>query len=216
MKRKMFGVIGAGRFGESLAIALSEMGHDVLIVDSNEKIIQELADKVTHAVQADSTNEQILKTLGMKNFDKVVVAIGDLEASILTCLILREQGVQHVIAKARTSLHGKLLEKIGVDRVVFPERDMGIRLAKNLLASSILDYINLSPDYSVTELLAQPFMVGVSLGDLALRAKYGVNVIAIRSGGKINISPMATDVIKENDLLVIIGDNKAMEKLIKE
>jgi len=216
MKRKMFGVIGAGRFGESLAIALSEMGHDVLIVDSNEKIIQELADKVTHAVQADSTNEQILKTLGMKNFDKVVVAIGDLEASILTCLILREQGVQHVIAKARTALHGKLLEKIGVDRVVFPERDMGIRLAKNLLASSILDYINLSPDYSVTELLAQPFMVGVSLGDLALRAKYGVNVIAIRSGGKINISPMATDVIKENDLLVIIGDNKAVEKLIKE
>ncbi len=216
MKRKMFGVIGAGRFGESLAVALSEMGHDVLIVDSNEKVIQELADKVTHAVQADSTNEHIIKTLGLKNFDKVVVAIGDLEASILTCLILREQGVKHIIAKAHTSLHGKLLEKIGVDRVIFPERDMGIRLAKNLLSSSVLDYINLSPDYSVTELLAPTFMVGASLGDLELRAKYGVNVIAIRSGEKINISPMATDVINENDLLVILGDNKAVEKIAKE
>lgn len=217
MKRKSFAVIGAGRFGSNLALALAEMGHDVLIVDNDEKKVQELSDKVTHAVQADSTNEQTLKTLGITNFDVVVVGIGvDLQASILTSLILKELGAKYILAKARTNLHGKLLEKIGVDRVVFPERDMGLRIARHLADMNVLDCIDFSPDYSVTELIAPKKMIGKTLRELDLRARYEVNVIAIRSGEQINISPLADDMIKKDDLLIVIGENKAIEKLVKE
>lgn len=217
MKRKSFAVIGAGRFGSTLAQALAEMGHDVLVVDNDEQKVQELSDKVTHAVQADSTNEQTLKTLGITNFDVVIVGIGvDLQASILTSLILKELGAKFILAKARTILHGKLLEKIGVDRVVFPERDMGLRIARHLSEMNVLDCINFSQDYSVSEVIAPKKMIGKSLRELDLRARYGVNVIAIRSGEKINISPLADDVINKDDLLIIIGENKAIEKLVKE
>lgn len=217
MKKKSFVVIGAGRFGASLATSLSEMGHDVLIVDSDENKVQELSDVVTHAVQADATNEHMLKTLGITNFDVVVVAIGvDLQASILTSLMVKEMGAKYILAKARTNLHGKVLEKIGVDRVVFPEKDMGLRIARHLTAVNVLDFIDFSPDYSVTELIAPIKMEGKSLGDLALRAKYGINVIAIRSGKQINISPLANDIIKKDDVLIILGDNKSLEKFIKD
>lgn len=217
MKQKVFAVIGAGRFGSQLALALMEMGHDVLIVDKDENKVQQLSDKVTHAVQADSTNEEVLKSLGITNFDVVVVGIGvDIQASILTSLNLKELGAKYVVAKAMTALHGKVLEKIGVDRVVYPERDMAIRIARQLSSSNILDCIDFSPDYSITEFIAPKSMVGKSLRELALRAKYGINVIAIRSGKEINISPLADDVIKGNDLLVVIGKNKVLEKIIKE
>jgi trk system potassium uptake protein len=159
----------------------------------------------------------MLKTLGITNFDVVVVAIGvDLQASILTSLMVKEMGAKYVLAKARTSLHGKVLEKIGVDRVVFPEKDMGLRIARHLTAVNVLDFIDFSPDYSVTELVAPLKMEGKSLSSLALRAKYGINVIAIRSGKKINISPLAEDIIKKGDILIILGDNKALEKFIKD
>ncbi|MDO9535499.1 MAG: TrkA family potassium uptake protein [Bacillota bacterium] len=217
MKRKSFAIFGAGTFGASLAVALSEMGHDVLIVDSDENKIQELSDLVTHAVQADTTNEHMLKTLGITNFDVVVVAIGvDLQASILTSLLVKEMGAKYVLAKARTNLHGKVLEKIGVDRVVFPEKDMGLRIARHLTDVNVLDFIDFSPDYSVTELVAPPKMEGKTLGDLSLRGKYGINVIAIRSGKQINISPLADDIINKGDVLIILGDNKALEKFIKD
>mgnify|MGYP000993142641 CR=1 FL=1 len=217
MKKKSFAVIGAGRFGASVALAFTKMGHDVLVIDSDEKKILELSDQVTHAVQADATNEQVLKTLGITNFDAVVVGIGiDLQASILTSIILKELGAKYVLAKAQTNLHGKVLEKIGVNRVVFPERDMGLRIARSLSSMNILDFIDFSPDYSVTEFIAPKKMLGKTLGELHLRARHGVNVIAIRSGEKINISPLADDVIEKDDLLIVIGENKALEKLIKE
>jgi len=217
MKRKSFAIIGAGRFGASLAISLSEMGHDVLIVDSDENKVQELSETVTHAVQADATNEHMLRNLGITNFDVVVVAIGvDLQASILTSLLVKEMGAKYVLAKARTTLHGKVLEKIGVDRVVFPEKDMGLRIARHLTSVNVLDFIDFSPDYSVTELLAPLKMEGKTLGELSLRKKYGINAIAIRSGKQINISPLADDIIKKGDVLIILGDNKALEKFIKD
>lgn len=217
MKKKSFAVIGAGRFGASVALSFVKIGHDVLVIDSDEKIIQELSDRVTHAVQADTTNEHVLKTLGITNFDAVVVAIGtSLQASILTCIILKELGTKYILAKAQTDLHGRVLEKIGVNRVVFPERDMGLRIARSLSSRNILDFIEFSPDYSVTELIAPQKMHGKTLGGLHLRAKHGVNVIAIRSGEKINISPLADDVIKKDDLLIVIGENKVLEKFIKE
>lgn len=216
MKRKMFAVLGAGRFGSHLALALAEMGHDVLVVDQDEKKVQELADKVTHAVQADATDEETLKTLGISNFDVVVVSIGvEMQASILASLLLKELGAVYLLAKARTALHGKVLEKIGVDRVVFPERDMALRIARQLTTANILDCIDLSPDYSVVEVLATPEMAGKTLRELELRTRYGVNLIAIRSGEQINVSPLADDVIKKDDLLVVIGKNREVEKMLK-
>ncbi|NLJ56251.1 MAG: TrkA family potassium uptake protein [Firmicutes bacterium] len=217
MKKKSFAVIGAGRFGTSVALSLTKMGHDVLVIDSDEKKIQELSDRVTHAVQADTTNEHVLKTLGITNFDAVVVAIGtSLQASVLTSIILKELGAKYILSKAQTDLHGKLLEKIGVNRVIFPERDMGLRIARSLSSTNILDFIEFSPDYSVTEFIAPLKMHGKTLGGLHLRAKHGVNVIAIRSGEKINISPLADDIIRKGDLLIVIGENRVLEKFIKE
>ncbi|MGI5823066.1 MAG: potassium channel family protein [Dethiobacteria bacterium] len=217
MKKKSFAVIGAGRFGTSVALSLTKMGHDVLVIDSDEKKIQELSDRVTHAVQADTTNEHVLKTLGITNFDAVVVAIGtSLQASVLTSIILKELGAKYILSKAQTDLHGKLLEKIGVNRVIFPERDMGLRIARNLSSTNILDFIEFSPDYSVTEFIAPQKMHGKTLGGLHLRAMHGVNVIAIRSGEKINISPLADDIIQKGDLLIVIGENRVLEKFIKE
>lgn len=216
VKRKSFAIIGAGRFGSSLSITLAEMGHDVLVMDTDETRVQELSDKVTHALQADSTNEQNIKMLGIANFDAVIVAIGtEIQASILTCLMIKELGAKYVVAKALTEQHGKVLERIGVDRVVFPERDMGVRLARQLTNSHVLDCMDLSPEYSVEELLAPDFMAGKSLQELSLRQRYSVNLIAIRSGDALNILPLPADIIKKNDLLIVIGKNKDLAKLEK-
>ncbi len=216
MKRKSFAIIGAGRFGSSIAVTLSEMGHDVLVLDLDEKRIQDLADKVTHAMQADATNEHNIKALGVANFDAVIVAIGvEMQASILTCLMMKELGAKYILAKARTAQHGKVLERIGVDRVVFPERDMGVRLARQLTDKHVLDCIDLSPEYSVEELVAPDFLTGKSLQDLDLRSRYGINLIAIKSGDNVNISPLAGDMIQKNDLLVVVGKNKDLERLLR-
>lgn len=216
MRRKSFAIIGAGRFGSSLALTLSQMGHDVLVMDTDEQKIQALADKVTHALQADATNEHNIRTLGIANFDAVIVAIGvEMQASILTSLMLKELGAKYILAKARTEQHGKVLERIGVDRVVFPERDMGARLARQLTDTHVLDCIDLSPDYTVEELMAPEYMAGKSLQELDLRTRYGINLIAIRSGERINISPLAGDVIKKGDLLIVVGKNKDLDRLLQ-
>jgi trk system potassium uptake protein len=215
VKVKQFAVIGLGRFGASVAATLYEMGHDVLAIDAEEERIENIVDKVTHAVVADSTSENALKSLGITNFDVVIVSIGqDIQASILTTLVLKELGVSYIVAKARTDLHGKVLQKIGADRIVFPERDMGVRVANNLVATNVLDLIELSPDYSIVEILAPDIMVGKSLAELNMRQKFGVNVMAIRSAGKpMNISPAATDRVYEGDVLVVVGENDCIQKL---
>lgn len=215
MKVKQFAVIGIGRFGASVASTLYEMGHDVLAIDASETKIEGIVDRVTHAVVADSTSETALRSLGITNFDVVIVSIGqDIQASILTTLVLKEMGVNYIVAKARTSLHGKVLQKIGADRIVYPERDMGIRVANNLVAANVLDFIELSPDFSIVEIIAPATMIGKSLRELDLRAKYGVNVLAIRTADReINVSPAATDRISEGDLLIIVGENEKLQKI---
>lgn len=214
MAGKTFAIIGMGRFGSSVAKTLYEMGYDVMAIDANEERIQEHIQHVTYAVQADTTDEQALKELGIRNFDVVVVAIGeDIQASILTTLVIKELGVKHIVVKAQNERHGKVLYKIGADRVVFPERDMGSRVAKNLVSPGILDFIELAEDYSVAEIVATDRMVGKNLIELNLRAKFGVNVMAIKSGPHINISPHAEDTIKEGDILVVIGLNTDLERL---
>ena len=162
---------------------------------------------VTHAVQADATDESTLRSLGLRNFDVVIISIGsDIQASILITLIVKELGVKYVVAKAQSELHAKVLYKIGADRVVLPERDMGLRVAHNLVSSNILDFIELSSDYSIIE-IATGQVEGKNLKELNMRGKYGVNIIAIKRDGGINASPGRRDRILEGDVLVVIGDN---------
>lgn len=219
MGKKSFAVIGLGRFGSSVAKTLYEMGHEVMAIDTDEEKIQDHIHSVTYAVRADSTDESALKELGIRNFDVVVVAIGeDIQASILSTLILKELGVEQVVVKAQSERHGKVLYKIGADRVVFPERDMGSRLANNLVSPGILDFIELAEDYSVAEIVATKGMIGKDLVTLNIRARFGVNVMAIKSGDTINIAPNAEDVIQEDDILVVMGHNsdlKRMEETLK-
>ena len=213
---KQFVVIGLGRFGFSLAKTLYELGHDVLGIDNDEEIVQSVAESITHAVKADATDENALKALGVRNFDVAVVSIGnDIQSSILITLILKEMGIKYVVAKANSELHGRVLKKIGADRIVFPERDMGIRVAHNLTLSNILDYIELSPEYSIIEISALPAWYDKSLRQLNMRTKYGLNVIAIKRNGNIIISPNGDDMILRGDILAVVGHKDDIENIEK-
>jgi trk system potassium uptake protein len=206
--KKQFAVIGMGRFGSSVAQSLSKLGFEVLAVDSSDTRIHSISHMVTHAVQADSTDEDALRAIGIRNFDVVVVAIGqDIQASIMTTLILKEMNVGTVIVKAQNDLHGKVLKKIGADKVIFPERDMGNRVAHHLISPNILDYIELSDDYSIVEIQVTSSMAGKSLRELDIRARYRCNVMGIKQGLKMNIAPNAEDRLAETDILVVVGKN---------
>ncbi|OCT16724.1 potassium uptake system protein [Paenibacillus pectinilyticus] len=212
--RKQFAIIGMGRFGSAIAKTLSQLGFEVLAIDQNEDTIQEVSTYVTHAVQADSTDEEAMRALGIRNFDVVVVAIGeDIQASILTTLILKELGIATTVVKAVNDLHGKVLKKIGADKVVYPERDMGQRVAHHLISSNIIDYIELSADYSIVEMKASKQMIGKSLRQLDVRAKYDCNVIAIKQNEKMIIPPSAEEALKQEDILVIVGKNSSLQTL---
>ncbi len=214
MKNKQFAVIGMGRFGSSVATSLIKQGYDVLAIDADSENIQKISEVVTHAVCADSTSEEALGAVGIRNFDVVIVAIGhDVQASVLTTLLLKEMGVGYILAKAQTELHGKMLEKIGADRVVYPERDMGVRIAHSLISTNVLDYIELSPDLSIVEVAVPRQMVGLSLAASNLRADYGINLIAIKRKEKIIVSPEPTENFLEGDTLVMVGPSKGLLKL---
>ena len=211
---KQFIVLGLGRFGSAVATTLVELGHEVLGVDNDEEKVNDLKDKITQAVQADITEERALKELGVKNFDTAIVGIGsDLETSILVAMMLKEMGLKYIIAKAQNNLHAKVLEKIGVDKIVFPERDMGRRIASNLIIPNIKDYIELEPDYSIIEIKALPEFADNTLSEIDLQNKYGINVLAIKRDNNFNISPRAKDVIKKDDFLIVIGETKKITKL---
>lgn len=211
--KKQFAVIGMGRFGASVAEALFNLGYEVLAIDQDESRIEAVLHQVTHAVQADCTDEEALRAIGIRNFDVVVVAIGqDIQSSILTSLILKDMGVKMLVVKAQTELHGKVLAKIGVDKVIYPERDMGIRLAHHLISPNVLDYIELSNDHSIVEIHVTPKMVGQSLRELDIRARYGCNVMAIKRNERMNIAPHADDKIRADDVLVVIGSNENLRK----
>lgn len=213
---KQFAIIGCGRFGSSVARTLYSLGHDVLVIDKDEELVQEISDSVTHAVQADVMDEHVMRDLGIRNFDVVIISIGsNLEASIFATLISKELGVKSVIAKAQNELHGKVLKKIGADKIIFPERDMGVRVAHNLVSTNILDFIELSPDYSIVEIAAISEWEDKTLKELKLPTKYGFNVMAIKRDSCINISPYANDTILKDDILVVIGNTSDIEKIEK-
>lgn len=216
MKRE-FAVIGLGRFGGSICEELSREGMRVLAIDINEQKINEYKNIASHAVIADSTDEQALKALGIKNIDHVIVAIGDnIQASILTTVILTELGIKQITVKAQNDYHEKILNKIGADVVVHPERDMGRRLAHSLISSNIIDYLELSEEHSIVEVKAGKKMIGKNLMDLNIRAYYGCNVVAIKRGNEMIISPAAEDTIKGDDILIVLGADDDISRFEKD
>lgn len=210
---KDYAVIGLGRFGGSICRELSREGMQVLAIDIDEERVNEYKKIAYHAVIADSTDEDTLKEIGIKNFDHVIVAIGEnIQASILTAVILADIGIKKITVKAQNDHHEKILNKIGVHRVVHPERDMGRRLAHSLISNNILDYLELSDEHSIVEVKAGKKMVGKSLIELDIRANYGCNIVAIKRGADINVSPSAEGALREEDILIVIGADKDISR----
>ena len=210
-----YAVIGLGRFGGSICETLIDLGKEVLAIDINEERVNVYANIATHAVIGNSMDENVLNNLGIRNFDHVVVAIGeDVEASILITLLLKEMGVKHVTVKAQNESHGKVLSKIGADRIVFPERDMGRRIAHYIASRNVIDYLELSHEYSLVELsVANPRFKERTLIDLRVLSEYGLNVVAIRRAGVMIVNPEPTEYIKVNDTLMVIGADTDIERL---
>lgn len=207
-------VLGLGRFGQSVAKTLYELGHEVLAIDENEGVIQSISDHITYALVGNVTDENVLKSAGIKNFDAAVVSTGkNLESSILVTQMLKEMGIGYILAKAQNELHARVLTKLGADRVVFPEQDMGVRAAHNLVSTNIIDYIELSPDYTIIEINPPKRWEGKTLKELNVRAKHGINIIAVKNGMKINVSPTSEYIIQSDDILVVIGSKSDIEKL---
>lgn len=223
---KQFAVIGLGNFGRSVALTLAEKGGQVLVIDKDEERIQDVSEKVTYAVKADASDEKVLKSLDIKNIDVAIVSVGDsMEASIMISLLLREMGVKMIVTKALNSLHGKVLRKIGVDRVIFPERDIGAKVAESLISPNIYEYIELSPDYSIVEIVSPKSFAGKTLKLLDIRKTYKVTIIAIKrktpevtdSGETqfkedVNVTPFPEDEIESGDILVVVGADKDINK----
>lgn len=209
MKSKQIVVIGAGRFGASFAEAAMELGHEVLLIDRDKERIDLLADTVTHAVQADVSQEGVLYELGISNFDLAVIAIvSNYQASIMSTLICKELGIPSIIAKARDEIHARVLVRIGADKTVFPERDSGIRLAHSLTNQTVLDYISLSDQFRILEIQPLHQWIGKSILENGIRSRYGLNVIAVKEKDELIINPDATTVIHAGTVLTVLGHAK--------
>lgn len=207
--KQNFAIVGLGRFGGSICRTLIEAGQEVLAIDSNEDRVNEYMNIATHAVVVNAQDEMTLRSLGIRNFDHVIVAIGeDIQASILVTLMVKEMGVPNILAKAQNEYHARVLEKIGADRVVHPERDMGIRIAHNLVSKNILDYLELSDKYSLAEIrVSNPKFFNKTLSELNFRQRFDLTVVAIRRVDQTVIaSPAADEYVRENDNLLVIGE----------
>jgi len=217
--KKQIAVIGQGQFGVGVAITSADIGHDVLAIDINERKIQNVAARVTHAVQADATNEAVLKDLGIGNFDIAVISIGArIESNILATILAKKLGVPYVVARADTELHGSILEKIGADRVVYPEWETGLRLAQGLSLVDVEDYMPLTKGYGVVKLSAPSYIVGLKLSELGLghKGKWEVAVFLIQRGNEAIINPRQSEAIKDGDVLILAGSHDNLEKLLAE
>lgn len=213
---KSYLVIGLGRFGSEVARQLCSQGCEVLAMDVHSELVQQVADDVTHAVVGDGQDKEVLRSLGAGNFDCAIVAIGgELAASVLTTMNLQELKVPYIVCKAHDATHRRVLEKLGADRVVIPEYEFAGKLARSLSSHNVLDYIELSPDYGILEVPAPKAWVGKSLKELNVRAKLGVNIIAVESGRQTNVAPAADYQIQAGDIMVVLGDNKALEAVQK-
>ena len=208
---KSYVVVGLGRFGSEVARQLYRCGCEVLAIDVRSELIQQISEDVTHAAVGDSRDKEVLRMLGVGEFDCAVVAIGeDLAASVLITMNLKELGVPYLVCKAHDDIHRRVLEKLGADRVVIPEQENAARLAKGLSSPNLLDYIELSDDYSIVELPAPQSWIDKTLKELNVRARLGVNILAVRRNGKMDISPAADLRFQSGDVIVVLGDTKAL------
>lgn len=214
MKKQTFAVIGLGRFGGSVCKTLADAGQEVLAIDKYESRVNDYKDIATQAVVADAQDEDVLRSLGIRNVDHVIVAIGeDIQTSILVTLMVKEQGVKYVTAKAQNEYHAKVLEKLGVDRVVHPERDMGVRIGRSLTSKNMVDYLDLDANFKLAEILiTNPEFVGKSLAEMDFRDRYGLNVIALAHSRQEMVLPSAGDVLTENDSILVAGPTRAIDK----
>ena len=214
MKKQTFAVIGLGRFGGSVCKTLADAGQEVLAIDKYESRVNDYKDIATQAVVADAQDEDVLRSLGIRNVDHVIVAIGeDIQASILVTLMVKEQGVKYVTAKAQNEYHAKVLEKLGVDRVVHPERDMGVRIGRSLTSKNMVDYLDLDANFKLAEILiTNSEFVGKSLAEMDFRDRYGLNVIALAHSRQEMVLPSAGDVLTENDSILVAGPTRAIDK----
>lgn len=213
---KAYVVIGLGRFGSEVARQLYSLGCEVLALDMRSDLVQQISKDVTHAVVGDGQDIEVLKALGVRNMDCAIIAIGDdLAASVLATMNMKELGIPYVVCKAHDDTHRRVLEKLGADRVVIPEKENAARLARSLSTPNVLDYIELSEDYGIVEVPAPKSWHEKSLKDLNVRAKLGVNILAVRRQGKINVSPSADFTIRSGDVMVVLGDSLALEALQK-
>lgn len=209
-------VIGLGRFGSEVARELCRQGCQVLAMDVNQELVSQIANDVTHAVVGDGQDKGVLRALGVREFDCGVIAIGDdLAASVLVTMNLKELGVAQVICKAHDETHRRVLEKLGADRVVIPEQEQGARLARSLSSRNVLDYIELSQEYGIIEIPVPGSWRDKSLKELNVRAALGLNILAIRRGGQINVSPGADFIFEQQDIVVVLGDSTALKKVQK-
>lgn len=213
---KSYVVVGLGRFGSEVARQLHALGCEVLAMDRSSDLVQQISSDVTHAVVADGQDKEVLKALGVRNMDCAIIAIGnDLAASVLVTMNMKELGVPCIVCKAHDDTHRRVLEKLGADRVVIPEQENAARLAHSLSSPNVLDYIELSEDYGIIEVPAPKSWHERSLKELNVRAKLGVNILAVRRSGKINVSPAADFRIETGDIMVILGDSVALEAVQK-
>lgn len=216
MKKQVL-VIGLGRFGSSVARSLYNLGHDVLAIDRDDRRVQNIMGQATYALTGDATNETVLKELGIPDYDTAVVAIGsDIVSSVMASVLLKTMGVPYVVSRARDELHGNALERIGVDKVVHAESEMGVRLAHSLFNPNVQEYLEITPNFGISKMRISQRFVNMSLKELGFsnaRDKYGLVVLAIRRGKDITLNPDTDDKIQVDDTLVLAGRDELLEKL---
>ena len=214
--RKQFAVLGLGSFGRSVALTLESMGCDVIVVDKSQETIQEIADRVTYAITADITEKEALSALGTRNLDGALIGVAvNLDAGIMATLLCKEIGMPMVVAKAKNKLQGTILKKVGADTVVYPEIEMGSRVAKSLFETQFTDWIELSNEYSIVDISVTKTWINQSMAELGIRTKYGVTVVGIMQNGNVNVEIDPQMPLPESGLLILVGANKVLEKIGK-
>jgi len=213
-RQKQYIVVGLGRFGRAIAETLCQDGAEVLGVDRRMDLVEQMRDELTQTIQMDAMDRDALETLGIKDFDIVFVTMGsDIRASGTIVLLLKELGAKRVIAKAHDEFHGRMLEKLGADQVLFPERDMGRRVAHSLVSGNVVEYMELSTQYSMAEIRPKPDCVGKPLKELAMRSNMDINVVAIRNGDSVNAMPQPETQISEGDLMLVVISEAALKQM---
>lgn len=210
--KKQYVVFGGGKFGGSIAVALQQLGCEVILVDRKPELIQEMADKVSYAYCANVEDTEVFKELGLRNLDGAIVAFTEnLEASIVTTMMCKEMGIPRILAKAKNAMHEKILRNIGAQKIIYPEVEMGRRVANYLVADNFADWIELSPQYSMVEMVMPREWCGKTLLDLKVREKYRLNVIGIKDGDTVNVTPDPRMILRAGTIVIVVGENKDLE-----